>query len=444
MKKKDSAINTYLFFVYVITLVVCIVFINKGYLVFDIKNIGGIVFFTALTALTESSTVVLKNVALSTGFAVLLASYLLFGAFTTIIISLVGFSLRLVKTDKGFVHIFNTPFYKTGFNYCNFILMIVFGNYFYTISGGSILQNVEYYDLFYNISPIALFVVVYIVTNAALISGLIATLTKKRFLYAFVQNLRLVVLSNFALAPFGVILAIQYIKHSYLGVILFVFAILFARYVFSLYDDSKNKYIQTVNALTRAIEARDKYTEGHSQRVSEMSESIAKEMKLNEWKIEQLKMAALLHDVGKIGIDDAILKKPGNLTEEEYDAIKNHPVIGYNILKDVKDLEPVLDLVKYHHERYDGKGYPEGKTADELGIDVFIIQLADSVDAMATDRPYRKALSENEIISEIIRCSGTQFHPKVVEAYLKTKGIDMQSLIKEKEEADKKGDYLCS
>jgi hypothetical protein len=143
-------------------------------------------------------------------------------------------------------------------------------------------------------------------------------------------------------------------------------------------------------------------------------------------------------------IDDAILKKPGRLTYEEYEAIKRHPVIGYNILKDVKDLESLLDLVKYHHERYDGKGYPEGKTSEELSIDVFIIQLADSIDAMATDRPYRKALSEEKIISEIINCSGTQFHPKVVEEYLKTKGIDMQSLIKEKVEAEKKGDTLCS
>ena len=441
---KAITLKKYLAFIYVITIFSLIFFGIKGYYTFNVKQIGTMIFFIGLTILTESFIVVFRNVSLSTGFAILLASYLLLGVFATIIITIIGFTLRVVKINDKYTHILNTPFYKTCFNYCDFILMILYGNYFFIQLGGKHLTDPHNYNVWNNIFPIIAFVVIYIITNTAVISGLIATLTKKRFLYAFVQNLRLVVLSNFALAPFGVILAIQYIKHSYLGVILFVFAILFARYVFSLYDDSKNKYIQTVNALTRAIEARDKYIEGHSQRVSEMSESIAKEMKLNEWKIEQLKMAALLHDVGKIGIDDAILKKPGNLTEEEYDAIKNHPVIGYNILKDVKDLEPVLDLVKYHHERYDGKGYPEGKTVDELGIDVFIIQLADSIDAMSTDRPYRKALSEGEIVSELIRCCGTQFHPKVVEAYLKTKGIDMQTLIREKEEAEKKGDCLCS
>ena len=97
----------------------------------------------------------------------------------------------------------------------------------------------------------------------------------------------------------------------------------------------------------------------------------------------------------KIGIDDQILNKPGKLTDEEFNTIKSHPQIGYNILKDIKNLENILPIVHYHHERYDGKGYPDGKKANELSLDVFIVQLADSIDAMATDRPYRKALSHD-------------------------------------------------
>ena len=130
-------------------------------------------------------------------------------------------------------------------------------------------------------------------------------------------------------------------------------------------------------------------------------------------------MAALLHDVGKIGIDDQILNKPGKLTVEEFDTIKTHPQIGYNILKDIKNLENILPIVHYHHERYDGKGYPDGKKAEELSLDVFIVQLADSIDAMSTDRPYRKALHPDVVIEEVKKHSGTQFHPKVVEAYFK-------------------------
>jgi uncharacterized domain HDIG len=186
-----------------------------------------------------------------------------------------------------------------------------------------------------------------------------------------------------------------------------------------LYIDSKNQLLQTVDALTCAIEQRDKYTEGHSQRVADLAYEIAKNLKFNESKLEQLKMAALLHDVGKIGVSDTILNKPGKLTNEEFVAIKNHPVMGYNILKNVKNMDKINIIVRNHHERYDGKGYPDGKNSEDLDIDVFIVQLADSIDAMATDRPYRKALSEEQIIDEIKNNCGTQFHPQVVEAYLK-------------------------
>jgi len=168
-----------------------------------------------------------------------------------------------------------------------------------------------------------------------------------------------------------------------------------------------------------AIEARDVYTQGHSKRVAEISASIAKELKYSERKIEQLSMASLLHDVGKIGIDDHILNNPGKLSDEEFNIIKKHPLIGYNILKDIKNLENILPIVRHHHERYDGKGYPDGKRVDELSLSVFIVQLADSIDAMATDRPYRKALSHDVIIEELKKHSGSQFHPEVVEAYFK-------------------------
>jgi putative nucleotidyltransferase with HDIG domain len=168
-----------------------------------------------------------------------------------------------------------------------------------------------------------------------------------------------------------------------------------------------------------AMEARDKYTQGHTKRVGELASTIAAELKYNQWKIDEIYMAALLHDVGKIGIEDSILNKPGKLTEEEFMKIKSHPEIGYNILKDIKDSEKVRFIVRHHHERYDGNGYPDKKKADELNLDVFIIQLADSIDAMSTDRPYRKALTEEQILNEIKNNKGSQFHPDVVDAYLK-------------------------
>ncbi len=167
-----------------------------------------------------------------------------------------------------------------------------------------------------------------------------------------------------------------------------------------------------------AIEARDEYTQGHSRRVAEIATEIAKALKYNQWKLEKLVVAAMLHDVGKIGISDNILNKPGKLTDEEFDKIKEHPEIGYNILYKVKNLNYICPIVRYHHERYDGKGYPKGKNGKKISLDTYIVQLADAVDAMGTDRPYRRGLSKEQIISELENNSGTQFHPKVAEVYL--------------------------
>ncbi|MCX8029922.1 MAG: HD-GYP domain-containing protein, partial [Brevinematales bacterium] len=183
--------------------------------------------------------------------------------------------------------------------------------------------------------------------------------------------------------------------------------------------ESKSKYTETVKVLMTALEMRDKYTEGHSRNVAKIVRAIGEELNYSDSHIEELELAAYLHDIGKIGIPDSILNKPEKLTEDEYKQIKSHTVIGYDIVKGIKDLGKIPELVRHHHERYDGKGYPDGKKGDELDIDVYILQLADSVDAMSTDRIYRKALSPEQIKAELIKNRGLQFHPKIVDIYLK-------------------------
>jgi HD-GYP domain len=230
-----------------------------------------------------------------------------------------------------------------------------------------------------------------------------------------------------AMIPFAFILVIAYNSNNYLGIALVIIPILLVRYTIQLKINSQNQYLETINALMHAMEARDKYTEGHSERVSDLSVGIAKELKLSEKHIEDLKITALLHDVGKIGIDDSILNKNGKLTDEEFQLIRKHPEIGYNILKDINGIDSVRFIVLHHHERYDGKGYPYGLKPEQLNLDVFIIGLADSIDAMLTDRPYRTARSMDYVISEVKNNRGTQFHPDVVDAYFrylkKTGGI---------------------
>lgn len=415
MKNLPFKLKTFLTLIYLFSIVSICFFIKSNYVELNITSMGNIIFFSTLMALTESFTVIFNKVSFSTSFAIQLSAYMLFGPASTILIIIIGFSFRVLKVNDKYQHIFNTPVYGTLFNYCVLIFPIIWANYFYVISGGTFnLDNISS-----NIVQIMLFSIIVFFMNTLIISELSSLTTNKNLIYCFISNFKLILINIVAMAPFGIILTVVFDKYKYVGVLLLLGPILLVRYTFSLYVDSKSKFVQTVDALMRAMEARDKYTEGHSQRVAELTSKIAKELGYNEWKIEQLNIASLLHDVGKIGIDDNILNKPGKLTDEEYETIKKHPEIGYNILKDIGGLENIISIARHHHERYDGKGYPDGKNAEELSFDVFIVQLADAVDAMATDRPYRKALSENEILEELKKHSGTQFHPKVVEAYLR-------------------------
>ncbi|WP_406768915.1 HD-GYP domain-containing protein [Candidatus Clostridium stratigraminis] len=353
--------------------------------------------------------------AISTSFAVQIAAIIFYGPLLACLIVIIGTSLRFKKVDGKYQHIFNDPLYKTLFNYCVQVVPMLFAGLVYTQLGGTYNTN----NILAKFYMISIFSIIYLLLNTLLISILFSILNNKNIFFFFVSNVKLSLLNSFIMTPFGIVLAYMFNRYGYIGVLLIIFPIVLVRYTFSLYIESKNQYVQTVDTLMHAMEARDKYTEGHSKRVCEISSKIAKELKYSDTKIERIRIASLLHDVGKIGIDDKILNKPGRLTNEEYEIIKSHPEIGYNILKDIKNLQDLLPIVRNHHERYDGKGYPDGKSGNDLNLDVFIVQLADSIDAMSTDRPYRKALSEEEIMAEINRFRGSQFHPKVVDAYTK-------------------------
>lgn len=171
---------------------------------------------------------------------------------------------------------------------------------------------------------------------------------------------------------------------------------------------------QSMNTITGFIDAKDYYTKGHSLRVASYAEEIAKRLKFPEEKIREVYYITLMHDCGKIGIPDAILKKPGRLTEEEFEIIKQHTVIGYEILENFTALDGIRDGAHYHHERYDGHGYPEGLKGDAIPHVARIICVADSFDAMSSNRCYRPALSDDMIKDELKKNSGKQFAPSLV------------------------------
>jgi putative nucleotidyltransferase with HDIG domain len=173
-----------------------------------------------------------------------------------------------------------------------------------------------------------------------------------------------------------------------------------------------------VRSLVAAIEAKDPYTKGHSIRVARFAVAIAEAMSLEEGQAQNIEYAALLHDLGKIGISRAVLAKTGALTDEEYGSIKEHPAIGARILESVPFLDSVRPAVQDHHERVDGKGYGRRISGAELSVEARILAVADSYDAMTADRPYRDALSADAAIAELRVNSGTQFDQEIVEAFL--------------------------
>ena len=190
------------------------------------------------------------------------------------------------------------------------------------------------------------------------------------------------------------------------------------------YQNIQKHYLETVRSLVSAVDAKDSYTKGHQERVAMFSMLLGAELELTAQEMGVLQQAAMLHDIGKIGIKEHVLLKKGPLTPEEFEMIKKHPLIGSKILSPVESLKDVISLVIHHHERYDGKGYPRGLAGEEIPLGARIIYVADAVDAMLSNRPYAMAKRPEEVREELRRNSGTQFDPRVVDAALR---IDLPS-----------------
>lgn len=182
---------------------------------------------------------------------------------------------------------------------------------------------------------------------------------------------------------------------------------------------TERTYDESLQALSGALDSRDSETQGHSYRVTAYAVRLGKEMGLSQPELTALARGALLHDVGKIGVPDAILRKPGKLTEEEWETMRSHVQIGYGMLRHIEFLQPALDVVRYHHERWDGTGYPHRLRGEQIPIGAAIFALCDTYDAITSDRPYRGGKSYEEAKAEIVKASGSQLNDKVVSAFLR-------------------------
>jgi putative nucleotidyltransferase with HDIG domain len=204
------------------------------------------------------------------------------------------------------------------------------------------------------------------------------------------------------------------------------------------HSELRTAYIQTIRALAEAVDAKDSYTRGHSERVGVYSSKIAREIGLPRELIERVYIAGLLHDVGKIGVRDAVITKPDRLTDSEYEEIKQHPEIGAKILEPVSFLSDVVECVRHHHEWFDGsdRGYPDRLKADTIPLPSRVILVADTVEAMTSDRPYRKGLPLDVVVEELHKYSGSQFDPACADACLRLLEAEGESFIKKDQKFD--------
>lgn len=186
----------------------------------------------------------------------------------------------------------------------------------------------------------------------------------------------------------------------------------------ALYAEHQATFMGALKAMTAAIDAKDRYTRGHSERVALLARSLALAAGLGEETAERLHICGLVHDIGKIGVPEAVLTKPGRLTEEEFASIRRHPELGFEILKDIPQLEDILPGVLMHHERFDGRGYPYGLKGEAIKLFGRVLALADTFDAMSSNRSYRSAMPREKVLEEIRRCAGTQFDPNLATVFI--------------------------
>ncbi|MGG1664418.1 HD-GYP domain-containing protein [Brevibacillus sp. NRS-1366] len=379
----------------------------------EIRNHWSVLFiFTALTIFGTFAPVSTLNARLTINNAVIFAGILLYGIWIAVWAAVIE---QLIM-----VFLFRHSFKKLLYNSGQILLTL------WVVGKLNILATE--YSIPWMIADIVL-IFVYWFMNTGLVAIGISHFFKVKWYPTINSMIKAGTGTYFVLMMIGSMGARLEQTYGILALIPLVATIYTLNIVFHQYYDSLNKLQQKVEevksfnhkfltAMAASIDARDRYTSGHSQRVAHWGREIASDIGLSEEKVEEIYIGGILHDIGKIGIEDEILNKKGKLTPEEYDKIKQHTVIGYEIILQAGMFNELLPAIRSHHERIDGRGYPDGLVGDEIPLMAKILAISDAFDAMVADRPYRKGLPVEEALQEIKRGSGTQFDPLLAKHFI--------------------------
>lgn len=401
--KRQRLLATYIFIIN--TLGVLVLGMSLG----TAARWGEILFFIAVTLIAEAlpvETPLGAGTTVSASFGLIYATIITFGPTGAALIAAIGtVSFRDLKEK---------PWYRNLFNMAQLAICTYLAGEIYIHLGGA----VGTFNLSQNLLPLTAAFLVHFLLNSTL-PTLAASLASGMSWSKVWQRSIIWAIPNFlALGPLGVLLAVVYQGMGYASIILFMIPLMVARNSFQMYRRMRQTYIETVHTLTQAIEAKDHYTRGHSDRVAVYAVAIARRMGLPEHMVDLIYFLSLLHDVGKIGVREQVLNKREMLNKEEWGEINRHSDMGANIVREIGFLRQGVDAIRFHHERFDGSGYPAGIRGNEIPLGARIIAVADAFDAMTSERVYRRAKSIDGAVEELQKCAGRQFDPEVVRAFL--------------------------
>lgn len=375
----------------------------------SVSQVVNLLVFGTLAVLSESLPVPLpKGGYVTVSYSIFVATLISFPMGVGLCVGAAGALFVIGKAAK------DQPLYKRIFNAGQFVLSLAIAKAVLIFGGQLNFRSALFPTILYILGALT-----FVVVNITIVALALSVLVGKSPWKLWTGNMRWALPNFLALAPLGLLMAMIYKNFGPFWLVLLLIPLLLSRHSFQLFVDMRQNYLQTVEALVQALEAKDSYTSGHSGRVAQLAVAMAEELGMPDEKLELIKYAGILHDIGKIGVDERILNKTGSLLDLEWEAIRNHPVVGENIIKKINFLYDISPAVRHHHERFDGQGYPDGLQGEEIPLEARIIAVADTYDAITSNRSYRQGRTQGEALKELQRVAGTQLDPEMVKVFLK-------------------------